>query len=215
MEGQDGCGKTTLVTNLKNYFSRNNITFLHTKEFGSELNKFCSEMRKLALSSEYNTDELAGQFAFAAIATQHQERVIKPNIESGEYNVILSDRGIDSNYCYGPEHVKKEDRENLKKLFDIAYKGAFLPDLTILLDISPELSAKRRSQRPQEAFNNQGKDRVEMKGDLFQSKVRKNFLKRAKKNPERIVIVKITEETTPDSLLNQVIETLKRKNLIP
>lgn len=212
IEGGDGCGKTTLVKNLVNFLQSMNKKILLTKEFGSEHDLFCKELRKIALSSEYNVDDIAGQILFAAIAKQHQEKVIKPNKKNNLYDIILSDRGIDSNFAYGPSHGISNSL--IKKIFKPTYENAILPDITFYLDIDPYLAAERRAKRTPELFNNNGVDRVEEKGIELQKKVRKNFLTLAKNNSKRIQVIKITNKTTPEDVLNQVISVLKKKKII-
>jgi dTMP kinase len=216
VDGGDGAGKSTFIKNLNNFFTSINKRVLLTKEFGSEHDLFCQKSREIALSSVYNVDELAGQIAFAAIARQHQQLVIKPAINSGNFDIILSDRGIDSNYAYGPEHIKPQGMKSkiINDLFKIAYLDAVAPSITFYLDAEPELSEKRRAGRTPESFLNNGVDRIEKKGSSFQVKVRKNFLSLAKKNPDRIKVIKITEGMTPQDVLNSAISILNENNLI-
>lgn len=213
IEGGDGSGKTTLVKNLHAYLLKIKKSVLLTKEFGSELDKACSELRKIALNSNYGIDDLAGQIIFAAIVRQHQVKVIKPALEENSHNVILSDRGIDSNFAYGPAHGLSN--KTIETIFKPAYQDASLPHITFYLDIDPLLAAYRRTQREAEKFDSQGGvDRVEKKGLKLQQQVRKNFLSLAKKNPERIVVIEITGEKTPEMVLDEVIKVLKTRNLI-
>jgi dTMP kinase len=206
LEGCDGAGKTTLEKLLYDYFLKKGLKVLRTKEFGSPLSEFCVKMREAALSDHYKTDELAGQIAFAAIARQHQESVIKPNLKNPEVDIILSDRGIDSNYAYGPVHLNNQ--KTINELFQIAYKDAKLPDITIFLNVPPELTKKRRDLRSKEVFNNGGTDRVEKKGQEFQELVRQNFLKRAKKDKKRIKVINITENMRPEMVLDEVVQVI-------
>jgi dTMP kinase len=214
VEGIDGVGKSTFVKNLYNYLLSLGKKVLLTKEFGSEHNEFCKKMRATALSSEYNVDELAGQIAFAAIARQHQKKVIQPNLFSNQYDFILSDRGRDSNFAYGPEHLDPNDRHLINKLFALAYDHAIKPDITFLLDAKSSFTKKRIAGRKAESFSNNGVDRVEQKGEEFQFRVRKNFIKIAKDNSERIKIIKITGETSPEDVLNKAITLLKKTKSI-
>lgn len=211
IEGGDGSGKTTLVKNLMNEFQKLNKKVLLTKEFGSEHDKFCKDLRSIALSSEYQADEIAGQILFGAIIKQHQEKVIKPTIKNKTHDIILSDRGIHSNFAYGPSHGISS--KTIKDIFKIPYQGAVLPHLTIYLDIDPLLALERRSQREPEKFQSGGVDRVELKGVELQKKVRKNFLNLAKKD-KRIKVVKITKEKTAELVLLEVLTILKKFKVI-
>jgi dTMP kinase len=213
IEGGDGSGKTTLVKSLYAHLSENlKKKVLLTKEFGSELDKACSELRKIALNSKFNIDETAGQIIFAAIVRQHQVRVIKPTLENKTHDIILSDRGIDSNFAYGPAHGLSNKK--IETIFKPAYEEASLPDVTFYLDVDPLLAASRRAKRTAEAFADNGVDRVEEKGLKLQQQVRKNFLKLAKSNPERIVVIEITPSKTPSDVLNEVIKYLKERKVL-
>lgn len=206
IEGGDGSGKTTLVKNLHNHFLSLKTKILLTKEFGSPHDKFCQELRSIALSDQYSVDEKAGQILFGAIIKQHQEKVIKPAF--GNYEVILSDRGPYSNYTYGPVH-KIEDAF-INELFDLVYKDAKWPDISIFLNLPTEVATKRRLARSPEAFQNGGVDRVEAKGSVFQEGVRDNFLKIAKKD-DRLVILTLTEDMTPEDVLKETLSLIKSK----
>lgn len=213
IEGTDGSGKTTLVKGLLSHLTEKlKKKVLLTKEFGSEHDKACSELRKVALNSKYNIDDVAGQIIFAAIVRQHQVNVIKPALEQKAYDLILSDRGIDSNFAYGPAHglTNKE----IATIFKPAYQGAVLPDLTIYLDIDPLLAAYRRTKRTAEQFSDGGIDRVEQKGLKLQEKVRRNFLKIADDNPDRVVVISITDDKKPEDVLAEVIKVLKERKLV-
>ena len=213
IEGTDGSGKTTLVKNLLSHLvDKLKKKVLLTKEFGSEHDKACSELRKVVLNSKYNIDDVAGQIIFAAIVRQHQVNVIKPALASRSHDIILSDRGIDSNFAYGPAHglTNKE----ISTIFKPAYAGAALPDLTIYLDIDPLLASYRRTKRTAEAFAEGGIDRVEQKGLKLQEKVRRNFLKIADDNSDRVVVISITDNKTPEDILSEVLKVLKERKLV-
>lgn len=212
LEGGDGAGKTTLFNNLANFLKSKNKKVLLTKEFGSELDKACEKLREIALNSKYDIDEIAGQIIFAAIVKQHQEKVVKPAMNNKDVDIILSDRGIDSNFAYGPAHGISP--KLIEQIFKPAYKDSVLPDLTIYLNIDPTLSSYRRTKREAEKFLDDGVDRVEQKGQGLQQKVRNNFLKIADKNPDRLVVIEVTAEKTPEDILNEVVKVLKQRKYI-
>lgn len=195
VEGGDGSGKSSLVKNLFETLSKSHKVLL-TAEFGAEHDKTCEELRTYALSSKKNLDEIAGQILFGAISKQHQEKVIKPNLD--KYDIILSDRGPHSNYAYGPVHGIPA--KTINKLFDIVYDGAIRPDITIFLNTPVEIASSRRSKRSPEKFKDGGVDRVEDKGLEFQRQVVKNFLKLAKKD-SRFKVIYVREEHSPADIL--------------
>jgi dTMP kinase len=203
IEGTDGSGKTTLVKGLLQYFESKGLSVLLTKEFGSTHDKFCEQARSLALSSEFKLEEVAGQLVWLPIIRQHHEKVIKPSL--GHYDIILSDRGKYSNYCYGPEHQKSEaDKKMILSMFDLLYADCYPADINIFLDLPLDLATKRRLAREPEKFANNAVDRVEAKGQAFQEKVKENFLKMSQSNTD-LVSIKIKESMTPDDVLKEAI----------
>ena len=213
VEGSDGVGKTTFIRNLKRFLKSKGLNVLVTKEFGSLEDRFCRKLRGIALSSTYDPDELAGQFLFGAIARQHQVKVIRKELKAKNYDFIISDRGLDSNFVYGPVH-SPQNKDRLNQYFNLVYSDAILPDLTLLLDGSRSFIQKRLGARAKESFDKDGVDRVELKGEKFQRKVRKNFLDRARKYSKRIKIINITPETSVKSVLKQGLDILKEYKLI-
>ena len=207
IEGTDGSGKTTLVQGLLKYFESKGLSVLLTKEFGSPHDKFCEQARKLALSSEFKLEEVAGQLAWLPIIRQHHEKVIKPSL--GKVDIILSDRGKYSNYCYGPEHQKSEADKNLiKSMFDLLYADCYPADINLFLDLPLDLATKRRLARTAEVFVNDSVDRVEAKGQYFQEKVKLNFLKMSQSNTD-LISININENMTPEEVLKEAITIIE------
>ena len=81
IEGIDGSGKTEQLSLLVEHLRDKGYKVLVTREIGSESDKACQVIRQVYLDSTYNIDEIAGQLLFAANASQHCERVIKPNLD--------------------------------------------------------------------------------------------------------------------------------------
>ena len=213
IEGCDGAGKTSLIDGLLAYCEENGINQQLTKEFGSPLHPMLTDMRKIALSDEHNLDELSGQILFGFIAREHRVKVVIPLLEKNELDLIIGDRGPDSNFSYGPVHGIKDSLIN--KLFEVVYSSQAKkgdPDLIIYLDIDPEVARKRINEREAEKFENKAVDRVEKKGVEFQKKVRKNFLKRAKNNKKMKVVD--VENKNKKEVLDQVVKILKKEKII-
>ena len=214
IEGCDGAGKTSLIEGLLKYCQENKISNQLTKEFGSPLHPLLPQMREIALSSDYELDELSGQILFGFIAREHRVKVIIPLLKKNELDLIIGDRGPESNYSYGPVHGIED--KLIKKLFDVVYSSQASegdPDLTIYLDIDPKLARKRINEREAENFKNEAVDRVEEKGVEFQQKVRKNFLKKAKKHSKRIKVVDVKDKNK-EEVVAAVVEILKKEKII-
>lgn len=182
-EGIDGSGKTNQMQLLVDHLKGQGFSVLITREIGSEHDKACSAIRHIYLDSTYNIDEVAGQLLFAANASQHCERVIKPNLD--KYDFIISDRSIESSIAYSIAHGISSELTNAIHLLD---KRKVFPEVVIYLDVNPEIAFSRSSTREAEVFDQGGVDKVESKGIELQEKVYHEYTKRIKKNPNYIVI---------------------------
>ncbi len=177
VEGGDGSGKTTQLRLLAKYLEEKNIPVLFTKEpGGTEVGK---EIRKILLEGHKEIDSLTESLLFFADRRLHVENVIKPALEKG-INVI-SDRFADTTYAFQKAAGGIDD-----KTFDGLYRvtiGDFKPDMTIYLDIDPELGLKR-SCRVQNH-----ETRMEEKGLEYHKLVRKGYLDIASKDKNRFRII--------------------------
>lgn len=206
IEGTDGSGKTTLFEGLLKYLIFNNRLYvLDTKEFGSRHSPACVALRNINLNSKMKITPLAMQLTFAAIVAQHHEQVINPTLEKNDYDYILSDRGIDSNYAYAEGHGL--DPQDIQNIFNTVYRHFNTPEVTIFLDIHPDLALKRRKGREVEVFEGGGIDAVEAKGLELQHIARKKFLQIAEKT-DRIKIIQVTEDKTPEDVLDEALKIL-------
>lgn len=115
---------------------------------------------------------------FTAARRDHLERVIAPALERGE--IVLSDRFADSTRVY-----QGATRGDLRLIVDKlhALMIAREPDLTIIIDMDPEVALTRGLAR------GSGEDRFEEFGLAFQQKLRAGFLDLAKENPDRCHVV--------------------------
>jgi len=85
----------------------------------------------------------AEAFLFLADRAEHVAKVIRPSLERGE--IVLCDRYIDSTIAYQALGLGLP-LEKLAELNRIA-TGGLLPDLTLLLDVPPEIGLERVKQR--------------------------------------------------------------------
>jgi dTMP kinase len=97
---------------------------------------------------------------------------------------VVSDRFIDASYAYqgGGRGIARQDIEYL----DQWIVGEHRPDLTLLLDVSPDLGALRAEKRGMQ------KDRIEKEKNDFFMRVRHAYLEQAQQEPERIKIIDAT-----------------------
>lgn len=177
IEGQDGAGKSTNVSVVKESLNNNRIPFVHSREPGGT--QLGETLRELLLSSKDNSigNKAELLLVFAARA-QHIEEVIEPALASGKW--VLCDRFTDATYAYqgGGRGM------NLAEIADLEQhvQGALRPDLTLLLDIPVELGESRAGQRSEP-------DRFELQQQTFKQKVRDCYLQRSEHEPGRMKVI--------------------------
>jgi dTMP kinase len=176
-EGVEGCGKTSQIQRTQEWLQSLNISAIVTREpGGTELGL---HLRQLLLEAEStsitNKTEL---LLYAADRSQHVDQIIKPALAEGK--VVLCDRYTDSTIAYQGwgRGISLEMIEQLNLLAT----GGLQSNLTILLDIDPEISFNRIVAKRK-------LDRMEQADLAFHHRVRQGFLSLAEKFPERIVAI--------------------------
>ena len=176
-EGVDGSGKSTQIQKLAEFLKGRDFDIVITREPGGS--KGGEEIRNLLLQG--NVDRWSAEteiLLFTAARRDHLERIILPALEEGK--VVICDRFTDSTRMYqGMRGV------NLRNLVDTLNEKVikFDPDLTILIDINPEISLKRAKSRKTV------EERFEDFGVELQMKMRKGFIELAKEFGNRIEVV--------------------------
>ncbi len=176
-EGVEGCGKTSQIQRTQEWLQSLNISAIVTREpGGTELGL---HLRQLLLEAgSTSITDRTELLLYAADRSQHVDQIIKPALAEGK--VVLCDRYTDSTVAYQGwgRGINLEMIEQLNLLAT----GGLQSDLTILLDIDPEISFNR-------ILTKRKLDRMEQADLAFHHRVRQGFLSLAEKFPERIVAI--------------------------
>ena len=200
-EGGEGSGKTTQIKLLANWIQsvwRGKVT--QTREpggtHGAEL------IRQLLVTGDKERwDSVTEALLMTASRRDNLMRIIKPALDDGD--VVITDRFFDSTSVYqglvggvAPEIITALNTLCLDHIS---------PDITILLDIDPELGLKR-SNRVENA-----ETRFEDKGLEFHQRVRKAYLELAQSNPDRFIVIDASrnEKAIHDDIIAQLEPLLK------
>ena len=176
-EGIDGSGKSTQIQYLAKYLETLGFDVIITREPGGSVGG--EQIRKLLLQGEVDRWSPETELLlFTAARRDHLERIILPALEDGK--IVICDRFTDSTRMY-----QGMRGANLRNLVDSLNEKVinFDPDLTIIIDINPEISLKRAKSRKtvEERFEDFGVD--------LQMKMRKGFIELAKEFGDRIEVV--------------------------
>ncbi|HFR4149056.1 TPA: dTMP kinase [Bacillus cereus] len=178
-EGIGGSGKTTQLNLLYSYLKSRSIDVILTKEPGGTV--IGEKLRELLVNNlEIKLERLSELFLFEADRHETIKKIVEPNVKLGKF--VISDRGIDGSVAY-QGFGREIDLEVIDYLTSLATENK-QPDLTILIDIDPEIAQQRITNR-----NNLDIDKFDLEKLQFQANVRKGFLYMAKQNPKRIVTV--------------------------
>jgi dTMP kinase len=189
-EGIDGAGKSTHIDSfcklMQSRFPERGVVV--TREPGGT--PLGEQLRGLLLDAPMNL-ETEALLMFAA-RREHIAQVIDPALQAGK--IVISDRFTDASFAYqgGGRGLSISKLNELEKWVQGRPDGSLLqPNLTILFDLPGEIAEARRSKvRTPDKFE---------KMDLnFFEKVRQEYLRRAKADPNRFYLVDATK--TPDEI---------------
>lgn len=177
-EGPDGCGKTTQMKLLAEYFEKKGKEVVLTREPGGK--GLGEKVRDILLNYDGEVSDRCESFLFLADRAQNIDIIVNPAVKEGK--IVLCDRHIDSTVAYqGYGRGLNIDRINM--LNNLATNGK-KPDLTLVFDVDVETSMKRVGKE---------KDRMESAGIDFHNRVRKGYLELAKQEPKRIKVLDATK----------------------
>lgn len=166
LEGSEGVGKTTNIDVVCRLLEANGVPFIKTREPGGTPLAEALREAMLALREEEVSAMTELLIVFAA-RTQHLDRVIRPALAAGQW--VVCDRFTDASYAY-QGYGRGLDLERITALEGWVQNG-LQPDLTLLLDLAPEVAEQRMQERT--------KDRMESEKVEFYQRVRSGYLRRA------------------------------------
>jgi len=174
-EGGEGCGKSTQSRLLLKKLEQRNIPVVLTHEpggtvLGNELRKALKKKRGSSISPQ------AELFLVAASRAQLVAELIRPALEEGK--VVICDRFTHSTMVY-QGYGRGLDFTAIQMVNNMA-TGNLKPDLTILLDISPDQGLARKQSL---------KDRFELEDLAFHWLVREGYRKMAAAEPDRWLVI--------------------------
>jgi dTMP kinase len=172
-EGGDGAGKSTQVRLLTEALERRGREVVVTRQPGGT--PLGARIRELVLHGDH-VSARAEALLFAADKAHHVDQLVRPALAEGR--VVITDRYVDSSITYqGAGRELGADEITALQHWAV---GGLLPDLTIVLDVTPEVGRERRGDVH---------DRLESEADAFHAAVRRGYLELASRDPERYLVL--------------------------
>ncbi len=177
LEGPEGSGKTSQMSDLAKYLREQGYEVITTREPGGT--SIGDQIRSVLTNLE-NTELMPRTeiLLFLAARAQLVEQLIRPALENGK--IVLCDRYGDSTLAYqGYGH--QTDLDLLKRLLAFA-TGGLKPDLTLFLDIDVETGLQRKIDADE--WN-----RLDAYEIAFHIRVRQGYKTLLAEEPERWVLI--------------------------
>ena len=197
-EGIDGCGKSTQVKKLVEFFNKTKKTAIFVREPGGT--QISEEIREILLNRHLeDISDRTEALLMTGSRSQLTHEIIIPNLNKGLH--VVADRYSYSTLAYqgGGRLIDIEwlIRLNQFATYDIE------PNVTFYIDVLPEEALKRK---------NQEKDRIEMAGIELQSRVRNAYLEIAKRFQSRYLI--IDGHDSIDNIHDIIISHIKQRKYL-
>ncbi|MEI8596099.1 dTMP kinase [Photobacterium sp. Hal280] len=178
IEGLEGAGKSTAIATVLDTLAARGITDIQsTREPGGT--PLAEQMRALVKEGhpEEPLTDMAELLLLYAARSQLVENVIKPALQAGHW--VVGDRHDMSSQAYqgGGRGFDPELMSGIKTMV----LGDFEPDLTIYMDIDPELGLSRARGRG-------ALDRIEKMDLSFFERTRERFLALSRHDPKVVII---------------------------
>ena len=138
LEGPEGSGKSTLIAPLAQRMRASGVDPIVVREPGST--RAAEIARQALLDPEHPVGPLAELFLYLAARADLVQSTIRPALEAGR--VVLSDRFALSTEAY--QMAGRGLDPALVRAGNAAATGGVQPDLTLILDLPPELGQARQ-----------------------------------------------------------------------
>lgn len=197
LEGGEGGGKTTQVSELKKKLEEMGREVLSVREPGGTV--ISEQIREVVLSSKNKgITDVTEVLLFQAARAQIYREIVIPALNAGK--VIIMDRTRDSSVVY-QGIVRGFGRELIEQLNDISTKN-ILPNITLLLDVPVSVGLSRRA-------DSGNMNRLDKESADFHQKVRDAYLLLAKENQGKRWTV-INGEQSVDAVAHDIWKTVKK-----
>ncbi len=195
-EGPDGSGKTTQARLLAEYLESQGKPVLLTREPGGTV--ISEQIRDVVLSTRnqsirHETEALL----FSAARAQIVAELIRPALAAGK--IVVCDRYADSTMAYQGYGLGL-DLDALRAITRFA-TGGLVPDVTFYIDVPAHVGLTRR-QRGET-------NRLDQKDLDYHARVREGFLKMAREEPQRWIVIDGTRPV--DQVQQEIRQKLEQK----
>ena len=202
-EGIEGSGKSTLITLVADALIKKGLDTAITREPGGT--DLGVSLRKILLDPEGAAiSPMAELLLYAADRAQHLNDLVEPALK--ERKVVLCDRFSDATEAY--QGSGRGLSMDMVRAVDECARGGLSPDLTVLLDLPPEVGLARARKRNLNGYTSE-ETRFDDEELAFHERVREGYLAISGREPERFLI--LDGMASPGDLALKVMEELENR----
>ena len=184
IEGIEGSGKTTQIKHIVAYLEGEGHACVTTREPGGTA--IGEKIRSILLDAgNRDMDPAAELLLYTADRAQHIKAFVNPALSSGK--TVVCDRYFDATMAY-QGFARGLDMDLINQLHQLIL-GGLKPDVTLLLDLSPEIGLSRAWNQINSGTRSADETRFEEETLLFHEKVRAGYLSLARNEPGRYRII--------------------------
>lgn len=194
LDGVDGCGKSTQIKLLTQWFEDRDLPVLVVRDPGGTA--LGESLREILLHrTEIPLGNTAEMLLYMASRAQLMQEKVLPALKSGQ--VVITDRFLLANVAY--QSCNGVAAEEIWQVGRIATSGR-MPDLTFLLDIDPSISFQRMQDKL---------DRLESRGIDYMRQVRNSFRNESSRLGDSVVTVDASQSI--ENVHRCIIQALQSK----
>ena len=203
LEGIEGSGKTTQIKNIVEFLENKGYDCVVTREPGGT--KIGEKIRSILLDPENRDMEPACELLlYFSDRVQHIKELINPALSEGK--TIVCDRFFDATLVY-QGYARGLSIDLIIKLHETIACG-LKPDITILLDLLPEIGLSRAWQQIDNGSRSGDETRFEKETLLFHEKIRAGYLELARLEPKRFRVIDASK--SENQVKQQIIRELRK-----
>jgi dTMP kinase len=184
LEGVEGSGKSTIINFIKDSLETSGKKVVVTREPGGI--DIAEQIRSVILDKKNTKMEGRTEaLLYAAARRQHLVEKVIPSLKEG--CIVLCDRFVDSSLAY-QGYARGLGIREVFSINQFAI-GDLMPDLTLYLDLDPEIGLSRIAKNKEREIN-----RLDLEEINFHVNVRKGYEEVMKMFPERMVRIDANQE---------------------
>ncbi|TVY06824.1 dTMP kinase [Paenibacillus cremeus] len=199
VEGGEGAGKSSAINAITNHVAAKGYKVVSTREPGGI--NIAEQIRAVILDrSNTAMDGRTEALLYAAARRQHLAEKVIPALQAGK--AVICDRFIDSSLAY-QGYARGLGIDAVFEINQFAI-GDWMPDLTIYMDVRPEIGLARI-----QADQGREVNRLDVESMAFHERVREGYRQVMERFPNRVV--QVDAEQTMDNVLEQIERILNQK----